>query len=116
MESSEPKIIVVAGAATHIRGGPSHNLYSEPESTYSDHSPEVSLFKSEGFLYDLFTDSGLPTTVKVPSVDFESQDAPRADSAATRGGWTLIGLLFGSWVVAGVLAPKPEVEGEAPHQ
>ena len=114
-ESNDPKIIVVAGATTHIRGGPSHNLYHEPESTSSDISPEASLFKAEGFLYDLFTESGLPTTVKVPSANFESQDAPRTDSAATGGGWTLIGLLFGSWVVAGVVAPKSKIEGEAHH-
>ena len=115
MESGDPKIIAVAGASTHIRGGPSHNLYSDPESISSDISPELPLFKSEGFLYDVFTDSGLPTTVKVPSVDFESQDVPRTDSNATRGGWTLIGLLFGSWVVAGVVAPKSEIEGEPHH-
>lgn len=115
VESNDPKVIAVAGAATHIRGGPSHNLYHEPESTSTDSSPEVSLFKTEGFLYDLFTDSGLPTTVKAPSAGFESQDAPRTDSTATGGGWTLIGILFGSWVVAGVVAPKSKAEGEAQH-
>lgn len=113
-ESHDPKVLVVAGAATHLGGGPSHNLYSEPESTASDSTPEVSLFKKEGFWYDVFSDSGLPTTVKVPSVNFESQEVPR-DSTSARGVWTLIGLLFGSWVVAGVAAPKREVEGEADH-
>ena len=73
------------------------------------------MFKKEGFWYDAFTDAGLPTAVKVPSVDFESQDVPRSDSTASRGAWTVIGLLFGSWVVAGVVAPKSELEGEAPH-
>lgn len=113
MESNDPKVLVVAGAATHLGGGPSHNLYFELESASSDTSREVSLFKREGFWHDVFTDSGLPTVVKVPSVDFESKDVPRTDSAATRGAWTLIGLLFGSWIVAGVAAPKSEVEGEA---
>ena len=60
----------------------------------------------------MFSDTGLPTTVKVPSVNFESQEVPRTDSASARGAWTLIGLLLGSWVVAGVAAPKSEIEGE----
>ena len=75
----------------------------------------MSLFKKEGLWYDVFSDSGLPTAVKVPSVNFESQEVPRADSAPTRGAWTLIGLLVGSWVVAGVVAPKSETEGEEYH-
>jgi hypothetical protein len=114
-QSNTPKVLVVAGAATHLGGGPSHNLYFEPESTASDDTREVSLFKKEGFWYDVFTDSGLPTAVKVPSVNFESQEVPRTDSSSARGGWTLVGLLFGSWVVAGVAAPKSEIEGEAHH-
>jgi len=112
---SHPKVLTVAGASTHLGGGPSHNLYFETESTFSDSTREVSLFKKEGFWYDVFSDSGLPTTVKVPSVNFESQEAPRTRSTSARGGWTLIGLLFGSWVVAGVAAPKPEIEGEVDH-
>ena len=113
MESDGPKVLAVAGAATHLGGGPSHNLYFQQESASSDSSQEVSLFKREGFWHDVFTDSGLPTTVKVPSVDFESQDVPRTDSTATRGAWKLIGVLIGSWIVAGVAAPKSEIEGEA---
>lgn len=114
MESNGPKVLSVAGAVTHLSGGLPHH-YFEPESISSDNSRDVSLFKKEGFWYDVFADSGLPTAVKVPSVDFESKDASRTDSAATRGAWTLIGLLFGSWVVAGVVAPKSEIEGEAHH-
>lgn len=115
MEPQNPKILIVAGASTHLGGGPSHNLYSEPESTSFDHSREVPLFKKEGFWYDVFSDVGLPTTVKVPSVNFESQEAPRANSTSARGAWTLIGLLFGSWFVAGVAAPKSEIEGGVHH-
>lgn len=112
-ESRGPKVLAVAGAATHLSGGPLHNLHFETESTSSDSSREVSLFKKEGFWHDVFSDSGLPTTVKVPSVNFESQEVPRTDSTSGRGAWTLIGLLFGSWVIAGVAAPKSEIEGEA---
>ena len=108
-ESSGPKVLAVAGAATHLGGGLSHNLYHDSGSTSFDSSREVSLFKREGFWHDVFSDSGLPTAVKVPSVDFESQDVPRTDSTTTRGGWTLVGLLFGSWIVAGVAAPKSEI-------
>lgn len=115
MESSNPKILTVAGAATHLGGGPSHNLYVQPESTSSHHSPEVPLFKKEGFWYDAFSDAGLPTAVKVPSVNFESQEGPRTGSTSARGAWTLIGLLFGSWFVAGVVAPKSEIEEGAHH-
>lgn len=115
IESYEPKVLAVAGAATHLGGGPSHNLYYETESTSSDTTQEVSLFKKEGFWHDVFSDSGLPTTVKVPSVNFENQEVPRTDSTSARGAWTLVGLLFGSWVVAGLAAPKPEIEGETHH-
>ena len=73
------------------------------------------MFKKEGLWHDIFSDLGLPTTVKVPSVDFESQEVPRTDSTSARGAWTLVGLLFGSWVVAGVAAPKSETKGEAHH-
>lgn len=73
------------------------------------------MFKKEGFWYDVFSDMGLPTAVKVPSVDFESQEVPRTDPASTRGAWTLIGLLVGSWFVAGVAAPKSEIEEGAHH-
>ena len=114
-EPHSPKVLAVAGAATHLGGGPSHNLYPGTESIFSDNTREVFLFKKEGFWYDVFSDSGLPTAVKVPSVDFESQEVSRTDSTSTRGAWTLIGLLFGSWVVAGVAAPKSEIEGEAHH-
>lgn len=86
-EPDNPKVLVVAGATTQISGGPSHHLYFESESAPPDASPEV----------------------------FESQDAPRTDPSAARGAWTLIGLLFGSWVVAGLAAPKSEIEGEAHH-
>ena len=68
------------------------------------------LFKKEGFWHDVFSDSGLPTAVKIPSVNFESQEVPRTDSTPARGAWTLISLLLGSWVVAGVAAPKSETE------
>lgn len=73
------------------------------------------MFKKEGFWHDVFNDSGLPTAVKVPSVNFETQDVPRTDSTSARGGWTLVGLLLGSWVVAGLAAPKPETEEEVHH-
>jgi hypothetical protein len=73
------------------------------------------LFNKEGFWYDVFNDSGLPTTIKVPSVNFESQEIPSTDSTSARGGWTLVSLLLGSWFVAGVAAPKSEIEGEARH-
>ncbi|KAF9792771.1 hypothetical protein BJ322DRAFT_1031315 [Thelephora terrestris] len=114
-ESYHPKVLAVAGASTHLGGGPSHNLYPGPESTYSDQSREVSLFKKEGLWYDVVSDLGLPTTVKVPSVDFDNQEVHRTGSTSARGAWTLIGLLFGSWFVAGVAAPKSEIEGEARH-
>jgi hypothetical protein len=107
--------MTVAEDATHLVGGPSHNLYFEQESTSADHSRELSLFKKEGFWHDAFSDAGLPTSVKVPSVNFENQEVPRTDSSSARGAWTLISILIGSWFVAGVAAPKSEVEGGAHH-
>ena len=111
-ESSDPKVFTVAGAAVHLGGGPSHNLYYPPrsETAFADYSREVLLVKEEGFLSDVFSDLGLPTTVKIPSANFGSHEVPRADSASARGAWTLIGILFGSWFIAGVVAPKSEVD------
>jgi hypothetical protein len=114
-EPQGPRVLTVSGAATYLGGGPSHDLYFEPESTFSEPPREVSLFKKEGFWYDVFSDSGLPTTVKVPSVNFESHEIPKTDSTSAPGAWTLIGIFLGSWIVAGVAAPKSEVEGEAHH-
>lgn len=116
-ESDHPKVLTVAGAATHLGGGPSHNLYSTPESTYTDHSREVSLFKKEGFWHDVFSDSGLPTTIRVPPVNFDSenQGVHRPGPSSARGGWSLVGILLGSWFVAGIAAPKSEIESEAHH-
>ncbi|KAF9652857.1 hypothetical protein BDM02DRAFT_2367444 [Thelephora ganbajun] len=48
-ESHDPKVLAISGAATHLGGGPSHSLYFETESTFSDSSREVPLFKKEGF-------------------------------------------------------------------
>jgi len=113
VEPLNPKILTVAGAAIHLGGGPCHNVYFESASPSSDHSREVSLFNKQGFWYDVFSDAGLPTAVKVPPVSFESKELPRADSTSSQGAWTLIGLLLGSWFVAGVAAPKSEIEGGA---
>ena len=111
--------MTVSGDATHLVRGPSHNHYFEPESTsegtFIDQPREVSLFKKEGLWYDAFSDAGLPTSIKVPSVSFERREVPRTDSTSARGAWTLIGLFIGSWFVAGVAAPKSEVEGGAHH-
>lgn len=80
-ESVPVKVLAVAGAATHIGGGPIHNLY--PSASVSAAEPG---YKSE---------------------------SSQTSSESASGGWTLLGLFAGSWLVGGILAPTSAFAVEA---
>lgn len=116
-ESVTPKILAVAGAGTHYGGGPSHNLYDEPDVPSADSTPSRG---PTGFWGGLADDLNLPTSFKLPS-GMPSYDGPKTtetsaglgkdhsrtlDKDEIQGLWALLGLLTGTWLVSSFLQPS----------
>ena len=125
--STEPKVVVVGGAATHPGGGPSHNLYSPGPSspfTYESEVPRKVPASNVGKLFaDMADDLGLPTTFKLSgSGEAEYDVAAKTETSGAQGKkysrtldeeekqglWVLFGLFAGSFVAASVFAPVSE--------
>lgn len=127
-EPALPKVLVVAGASTHIGGGPSHNLYSaDPRSVAQSAQP------TEGGLWqDIAEDLCLPKSLSLSEpVVSEDADVPEVTAIPTgqeksysrtldkdevKGVWLLLSVFAGSWLAAGFLntpssfVDKPEVK------
>ncbi|KAJ3551116.1 hypothetical protein NM688_g4922 [Phlebia brevispora] len=114
-----PKVIAVGGAVTHLGGGPSHALY--PEEVSIESRPFV-YNKNQSFWRDLADDFPVPTSFKltpneVPKELLEGvaettemsgrksdvHYSRTLDQDEKRGVWALLGLLAGSWALAGFL-------------
>lgn len=114
-------MIAVAGRATHHGGGPTHGLYTEPyrgdDIKTEQKKPQTGL---SGFFADVAEDLNLPTTLNVggatPQYPGAIYDIPEAtqtsdgkgvshsrmlDRDERRGVYVLLGLIAGSWIVAG---------------
>lgn len=130
-------MLVVAGAATHHGGGPSHGLHDGNES--SDRHEHAQGFEaaseskskpttSGGIWRDLADDIGLPTELRAGKLT-EGQQAAfdsliettntthddkthsrNLDKDEQRGVWILLGLLGGSWLLGGVNSTSKETE------
>ncbi|KIK18939.1 hypothetical protein PISMIDRAFT_169514 [Pisolithus microcarpus 441] len=116
-----PKLHVVGGAVTHHDGGPTHHLEKPLETgTVQPVAPvadDVIVIKSAN-LQELFADLGIPTTIRLrPVVDTTVVESPIQSrpltSEETTGVYALLGILVGSWVLGGILSPRPEVEDES---
>lgn len=116
-DPSIPKIMLAAGAETHPAGGPISALSPAAESlpSFDDSAPTSTPKKYDGVLGDIFDDFGIPHDVfasKATASEAQELSAKRAvstrplDAEERRGAYTLLGLLFGAWVVAGIAAPS----------
>ncbi|KAI6045770.1 hypothetical protein EDC04DRAFT_2634913 [Pisolithus marmoratus] len=121
-EPESPKLHVVGGAATHHDGGPTHHLEKPLETgTIQPIAPvvdKVIVIKSEN-LQEVFADLGIPTTIRLrPVVDTTVAEPPvqtrPLTSEETKGVYVLLGILVGSWLLGGILGPRPAVEDESP--
>jgi hypothetical protein len=130
-----PQVLVVAGAATHHGGGPSHSLHDGNESSDRHEHAQRSEVASEskpttpgGIWRDLADDIGLPTELRARKLT-EGQQAAfdsliettntthdekshsrNLDKEEQRGVWLLLGLLGGSWLLGGVNSASKEPE------
>ncbi|KAH9843030.1 uncharacterized protein C8Q71DRAFT_735623 [Rhodofomes roseus] len=111
-----PKMVAVAGSATHHGGGPTHSLSSDEAYVEEDTTPAKSENKS--IWRDIVDDLNLPTSFKPSKVADQAFDVAAKtetsgekshsrtlDSDEVRGLWVLLGLLAGSWVAAGAFQP-----------
>ena len=123
--STDPKVVVVGGEATHPGGGPSHNLYvpspaDSPDALLSESAPQKEPTSQLGRLVaGMADDLGVPTSVPLPSfkITFGGEDAGSVrsrplDQQEKQGAWALLGLLAGSWVFASVLSTSSAWEVE----
>lgn len=121
-QPSTPKVLAVAGTETMIAGGPSHNLYPDTPAPSASSEPA----KKKGMLMELINDL-IPETAslslpskKVPEELLEGVAETTQTSGATEqhhsrtldkdernGVLALLGLFAGSWLLAGIFAPKP---------
>jgi len=118
---STPKMVAIAGSATHHGGGPTHSLSNvELEHPSSEAMPEPG---PSGFWRDLAEDLNIPTSLKLPNVVKQAETLfDIAEKTETSGGqeksysrtldqdevkglWVLLGLLGGSWLAAGYFRP-----------
>lgn len=112
-----PKMVAVAGSATHYGGGPTYSLSSSEE--IIEDEPEPAPSEKQSFWRDLADDGGLPRSFRLRKVADQAFDvAPTTepsgeksfsrtlDSDEVRGLWVLFGLVAGSWIAAGVLQPS----------
>ena len=128
-EPVTPKVIAVGGATTHYGGGPSHALY--PTSSIPSATPKAEATE-QSFWHDIADDLMIPKSFKLPSADIPKEllegvaettemsgrktdihYSRTSDDDEKKGLWALLGLLVGSWVVAGLLKPAPASLGAA---
>ncbi|CDO69521.1 hypothetical protein BN946_scf184785.g26 [Trametes cinnabarina] len=118
----KPKVITVAGAATHPGGGPSHNLYSPTASVSSANGANANEPKSTlgQLAADMAEDLGLPTSfARAPPAESQYDVAQKTETSGGQdksysrtldkdervGVWIIVGLFASSWVAAGYFAP-----------
>ncbi|KAI0721050.1 hypothetical protein C8T65DRAFT_632062 [Cerioporus squamosus] len=122
--STGPKVVVVAGEATHPGGGPSHNLYSPSSSSSPSSAPRPAPKTAVGqLLAGMADDLGVPTTFKLPGAADGQYDVAaktetsgaqektysrKLDGDEKKGLWVLLGVFAGSWIAAGAFAPTSE--------
>ncbi|KZT09489.1 uncharacterized protein LAESUDRAFT_712029 [Laetiporus sulphureus 93-53] len=120
VDMSAPKMVAVAGSATHIGGGPTYSL-SNAESEQETPKPSVNAGPS-GIWGDIAEDFYLPTLLKPLSsakeATFDIAELTETSGAQqknysralgkdeVKGVWALLGLLAGSWIIAGFFAPS----------
>ncbi|KAI0054133.1 hypothetical protein FA95DRAFT_1551941 [Auriscalpium vulgare] len=124
VEPITPKLIVVGGESTYPGGSPSHNLLPAVEHLGAESAPSASSGPT-GLWGDIAEDIGLPTKVELASVK-EAQKAlldgliPETttstgqgkshertlDREEVRGVYVILGVLTGSWLLAGALKKK----------
>lgn len=123
-----PKLLIVAGADTHHGGGPLHNLHDEhSHATYLTDSHIVPLptttspHTTGGLFHDIAEDIGIPTTLNMNEVqktianllarnDRYISQRRKLDEDEARGVWVLLGLLAGSYLLAGLVNGKPALQ------
>jgi hypothetical protein len=116
-EPTLPKLLVVAGD-THPGGGPSHNLHDAAESTHTELSLESTskppIPKApNGFWRDIAEDIGIPASINLPRTTEKTRQEGGSTSEKltpeeSRGVWLLLGMLSGSWIIAGMVNKKAE--------
>ncbi|KAL5532731.1 hypothetical protein ACEPAF_4505 [Sanghuangporus sanghuang] len=115
--STTPKILVVAGVSTHPAGGPTYAMSPASDTLPSTELPTYAPpRKYDGVVGDVLDDLGIPHNVlsAAPSPATESSQELTAkrtlnrplDDEERRGAVTLLGLLFGAWIVSGLAAPS----------
>ncbi|CCM02413.1 uncharacterized protein FIBRA_04511 [Fibroporia radiculosa] len=114
-DNSTPKMVAVAGSATHHGGGPTYSLSNfESEDSTTTNASEAG---PSGFWRDLAEDLNIPTSLKLPSAaqvqaKFDAAEKTESlsgqktysrtlDGDEVRGLWALFGLFAGSWLAAG---------------
>ena len=109
--------MLAAGASTHPAGGPTFAMSPASDTLLSDDLPsQASPKKYEGVVGDVLDDLGIPHNAlsATPSPATETSHELTAkrtssrplDEEERRGAYTVLGLLFGAWVVAGLAAPS----------
>lgn len=65
-----PKLLVVAGADTHLNGGPSHNLHDENAAVETDTAKTLALERNEegGIFDDITDDLGIPRPKELKNI------------------------------------------------
>lgn len=124
-----PKIVITAGAATHAVG-PTYNLTETNDSNFlptelpSASSSSSALKKPTGIFGDIVDDLGIPPEVFAAKADVPAQEQYSAyektysrplESDEKTGAYALLGILLGSWLLAGVGAPVKEKKAKPAH-
>ncbi|GJE86918.1 SAP domain-containing protein [Phanerochaete sordida] len=120
-QPSNPKVLAVAGTETLIGGGPSHNLYPDTPAPSTSAQPAQKKGGFIGLINDLFPETanialpgkqlpqelleGIAETTQT-SGSHEHHHSRTLDKDERNGVLALLGLLGGSWVLAGLFAPK----------
>ncbi|KAH8116936.1 hypothetical protein DFH11DRAFT_1542118 [Phellopilus nigrolimitatus] len=127
-----PKLVLVASAATHPAGGPTHALSqasdvplpsssstsaSTPSSSASSTASEPTTLLGEvlddlGVPADLFARTDRAEGTRRDGSQVLAQHARPLDADERRGAYALLGLLVGAWVAAGIAAPTSGGKGK----
>lgn len=115
-EPELPKLHVVGGVATHPDGGPTHHLQKHSEADTLQPTPTIidrAVVIKPAYLREVFVGLGIPTTIRLrpvvdSTVEEESVESRPLTSEESRGVYVALGLFVGSWVLAGIFAPRPQ--------